>query len=56
MSLTHSSRRILAATASLAVFSAALLAVVGMGFNEYQPPFWIWVALIGGFGAVVTTV
>ena len=52
--LTHNSRRMLIAVASLAVFSGALLAIVGMAFNEYQPPLWIWMALVGGFGAAVS--
>jgi hypothetical protein len=48
-------RRGLAALASLLVFCTALAAILGMGVNDHQPPFWLWVALVGGFGAVVTT-
>ena len=54
-SLTNIFRGGVAAIASLVVFSTALFAILFMGFHEYQPPFWFWLVLVGGFGAVVST-
>jgi len=45
-----------AALTSLLIFSAALAGILGMGFGDHQPPLWLWLALIGGFGATVSTV
>jgi hypothetical protein len=54
--LTNDFRRALSALASLVIFSGALAAILGMGFIDQQPPFWLWLTLVGGFGASVSTV
>lgn len=50
------SPRALLALASMVVFSGALAGILGMGFSDNQPPLWLWLALVGGFGATVSTV
>jgi hypothetical protein len=54
--LTNDFRRALAALASLVIFSGALAVILGMGFIDQQPPFWLWLTLVGGFGASVSTI